>query len=243
VAPPERGRFLSPETFVRETARQGCQGTSISFNEPTLSFEWSLEVFRLARARGLYNTFVTNGYMTAVALQQLAEAGLDALNVDVKGDKVAVWKYGRGVDVGKVWERCRQARALGLHLEITQLVIPGVNDDESGLAGTARRIVEELGPETPWHVSAYFPAHRFTAPPTPVPTLERAAHLGREAGLHYVYVGNVSSGRHANTDCPHCGALLVERRGLRLVRNSVVGGRCPRCHRKIAGVGWDWGRR
>jgi len=241
ATPPEGGRFLSPETFVRETARQGCQGTSISFNEPTLSFEWSREVFRLARAGGLYNTFVTNGYMTAAALEELARAGLDALNVDVKGDEVAVWKYGQGVDADKVWERCRQARALGLHLELTQLVIPGVNDDEGSLAGTARRIVEELGPETPWHVSGYLPAYRFTAPPTPVATLERAARLGRQVGLQHVYVGNAPS-RHVNTYCPECDALLVERHGLRLVRNAAVGGRCPRCHRKIAGAGWDWAR-
>jgi len=242
ATPPQSGRFLSPEAFVQETARQGCRGTSISFNEPTLSFEWSREVFRLARARGLYNTFVTNGYMTATALDALAAAGLDALNVDVKGDEVAVWRYARGVDVEKVWARCRQARALSLHLEITQLVIPGVNDDDGGLAETARRIVDELGPQTPWHVSAYFPAHRFTAPPTPLATLERAADLGRGAGLEFVYLGNVDAGRNANTYCPRCDALLAERHGLRLVRNAVVDGRCPRCHREVPGVGWDWAR-
>ena len=217
-------------------------GSSISFNEPTLSFEWSREVFRLARARGLYNTFVTNGYMSGAALEELAEAGLDALNLDVKGDAAAVWEHGRGVDAEKVWERCRQARALGLHLEITELVIPGVNDDEDSLADTARRIADELGPQTPWHVSAYFPAFRFTAPPTPVATLERAVRLGRRAGLEYVYVGNAPSHRYDNTCCPACGALVVERRGLRLVHNAVVAGRCPRCHRTIAGVGWDWDR-
>jgi pyruvate formate lyase activating enzyme len=240
--PPGSGRFLSPETFVRETAHQGCQGTSISFNEPTLSFEWAVEAFQLARARGLYNTFVTNGYMTAAALDALAAAGLDALNVDVKGGEVAVSKYGRGVDAEKVWERCRQARALGLHLEITQLVVPGVNDDEGTLGGTARRIAEELGPETPWHVSGYFPAYRFTAPPTPLTTLERAVSLGRREGLRHVYVGNVPSDHHADTYCPGCGEILVERHGLLRVRNAVVDARCPRCHRTIAGVGWDWDR-
>jgi pyruvate formate lyase activating enzyme len=240
ATPPENGRFLSPETFVQETAWQGCQGTSISFNEPTLSFEWSREVFRLARARGLYNTFVTNGYMTAAALEELAKAGLDTLNVDIKGDEVAVRKYGRGVDTEKVWARCRQARGLGLHLELTQLVIPGVNDDEGSLAETARRTVDELGPETPWHVSAYLPAYGFTAPATPFATLERAVTIGRREGLRHVYVGNVPSDRHANTYCPGCGALLVERHARRRVRNAVVDGRCPRCDRTIAGVGWDW---
>jgi pyruvate formate lyase activating enzyme len=242
AAPPENGRFVSPETFVQETARQGCQGTSISFNEPTLSFEWAREVFRLARARGLYNTFVTNGYMTAAALEGLRTAGLDALNVDIKGDNEAVWKHARGVDAEKIWARCRQARALGLHLELTQLVVPGVNDDEGCLAETARRIAGELGPETPWHVSAYLPAFRFTAPATPFATLERAFANGRREGLRHVYVGNVPSDCHANTYCPGCGALLVERVARRRVRNLVVDGRCPHCERAIVGVGWDWAR-
>ena len=242
TTPPARGRFLPPKTFVLETVRQGCRGTSISFNEPTLSFEWSRDVFRLARAGGLYNTFVTNGYMTATALEQLAEAGLDAMNVDIKGDAAAVRRYGRGVDAERIWARCRQARELGLHLEITLLVIPGVNDDNDSLAGTARRIADELGPQTPWHVSGYCPAYRFTVPPTPVATLERAWRLGRREGLEYVYIGNAPLHPYDNTYCPGCDSLLVERHGLHMARNDVIGGRCPRCDRKIAGVGWNWAR-
>jgi pyruvate formate lyase activating enzyme len=239
AVPPSRGRFLSPEVFVQETLRQKCQGTSVSFNEPTLSLEWSLEAFRLSRAQGLYNTYVTNGYMTPEALDLLAEAGLDAMNVDVKGGEAAVRKYARGVRADRIWARCRQARQLGLHLEITSLVVPGVNDDETSLAETARRIVEELGPQTPWHLSAYFPSYRFDAPPTPMATLEGAFELGRRAGLEFVYLGNVPGHPHDNTYCPACGALLVERWGFELVRYALATGRCPRCGRTIAGVGWD----
>jgi pyruvate formate lyase activating enzyme len=162
------------------------------------------------------------------------------MNVDIKGDAAAVWRYGRGINAGRIWERCRQARERGLHLELTLLVIPGVNDDDGFLAGMAGRIASALGPETPWHVSGYLPAYRFSAPPTPVATLERAVRLGRREGLQYVYVGNVPSHRYENTYCPGCSALLVERHGLLLVRNVVAVGRCPRCHRPIAGVGWDW---
>ncbi len=240
AAPPAQGSPVSPEAFVQETLRRGCQGTSVSFNEPTLSLEWSLDLFRLARAQGLYNTYVTNGYMTAEALDLLVEAGLDAMNVDIKGDAEAVRRYGRGVDVEKVWARCRQARDLGVHLEITTLVIPGVNDSDACLAGIARRIVEELGPETPWHVSGYYPAYRFTVPPTPTATLERGWALGREAGLHYVYVGNVPGHPYDNTYCPQCGSLLIARYGFDLVHYAVADGRCPHCGRTIAGVGWDW---
>jgi pyruvate formate lyase activating enzyme len=236
----KRGEIMSPSRFIDEALRRRCQGTSVSFNEPTLSLEWSLDAFHLARARGLYNTYVTNGYMTAEALVLLAEAGLDAMNVDIKGDAPATWKYAKGIHVDRVWARCRQAKELGLHLEITVLVIPGVNDSDGCLEDIARRMVDELGPETPWHVSGYYPAYRFDAPPTPVSTLERAWSIGREAGLAYVYLGNVPGHRYDNTYCPSCDALLIERLGFDLTRYDLAGGRCPRCGEAIAGAGWDW---
>lgn len=242
VTPPRYGDYVSPERFVAMTEAAGCQGTSISFNEPTLSLEWSLDVFRLARARGLYNTYVTNGYMTPEALALLAEAGLDAMNVDVKGDAAAVRKYGKGIDVGKVWAACRLARSRGVHIEITTLVIPTVNDAENGLREVAERIASELGPEVPWHVTAYYPAYQFNAPPTPARTLERAWRLGREAGLQFVYVGNIANHRYDHTYCPACGVRLIERRGFEVLSNTLTGGRCSQCGRPIAGV-WDIARR
>ena len=235
-ATPGRGRYMSPVEFVAQAVDLRCQGTSISFNEPTLSLEWSLDVFRLARARGLYNTYVTNGYMTPEALQLLVEAGLDAMNVDVKGDDEAVRRYCKGIDVERVWRNCRLARVLGVHLEITTLVIPGVNDQDEMLRGIAGRIVAELGPEVPWHVSAYFPTYRFGAPPTPVATLERACRIGREAGLAFVYLGNVRGHRLENTYCPDCELLLIARSGLRVTVNRLESGRCPGCGRVVGGV-------
>jgi pyruvate formate lyase activating enzyme len=153
VAPPLSGQYVSPEQFIELTECNHCQGTSISFNEPTLSLEWSLEVFRLARRRGLYNTYVTNGYMTPEALVLLVEAGLDAMNVDMKGNSVAVRKYCKGIDVEKVWAACRMARSQGVHVEITTLVIPTVNDTDAVLGEIAMRMVKELGSEVPWHLS------------------------------------------------------------------------------------------
>jgi pyruvate formate lyase activating enzyme len=231
------GRYLSPEDFVARAVNLGCRGTSISFNEPTLSLEWSLDVFRLARQRGLYNTYVTNGYMTAEALRLLVEAGLDAMNVDVKGDAEAVRRY-CGADMEKVWRNCRLARKAGVWLEITTLVIPGVNDEDEVLRGIAGRIATELGPGVPWHISGYHPAYRFTAPPTPLSTLEGVWRVGREAGLAFVYLGNVPGHRLENTYCPNCGSLLVERRGLGLAALRVEGGCCPGCDKGVPGV---WG--
>ncbi|GAB4545123.1 MAG: AmmeMemoRadiSam system radical SAM enzyme [Anaerolineae bacterium] len=239
TAPDQIGsHYISAEEFISKTIRLGCQGTSISFNEPTLSLEWSLDIFRLAHDHGLYNTYVTNGYMTPQALELLVKAGLDAMNVDVKGDAPAVWRHGKGVDVEKVWRNCRLARELGVHLEITTLIIPGVNDQGQVLAGIADRIASELGPDVPWHVSGYYPAYRFSAPPTPRDTLERAWQIGKEAGLEFVYLGNLPGHRLEHTYCPDCGALLIKRRGLSLVTCRLRHGNCPECGRHVPGV-WN----
>jgi len=235
---PDRGRHIAPEEFVAMTEESGCTSTSISFNEPTLSLEWSLDVFRLAQDRGLRNTYVTNGYMTPEALQLLVEAGLDAMNVDIKGDAAAVRHYCKGIDVQKVWQVCKAARQRGVHIEITTLVIPTVNDADQVLRGIARRIVSELGPDVAWHVSAYFPAYRFHAPPTPAQTLKRAWDIGRRHGLQFVYAGNVPGNPQDYTYCPCCNALLIQRMGFDVLENRIRSGRCPKCGTEIAGV-WE----
>ncbi len=232
-SPPGKGQYMSAEEFIDAALRSDCQGTSISLNEPTLSLEWSLDVFRLARERGLYNTYVTNGYMTVQALELLIEAGLDAMNVDVKGDAKAVKKHCKGIDIEKVWRNCRLAKDRGVHLEITTLVIRSVNHDEHILRGIARRIRRELGRETPWHVSGYYPAYRFQAPPTPLTALERGWQIGKEEGLEFVYLGNVLGHRLESTYCPDCGELLIQRHGLTVVDNRLVDSTCRQCRRAI----------
>jgi pyruvate formate lyase activating enzyme len=234
------GEFIPPAEFVARAQARGCQGTSISFNEPTLNLEWSLEVLGIARHAGLYNTFVTNGYMTGAALELLVEAGLDGMNVDVKGDTEAVREH-CAAEVEFVWRNCRRALEMGVWVELTTLLIPGVNDDGACLEGIARRVVTDLGPDTPWHLSRYYPAYRFTAPPTPVAALERAREIGRSAGLRYVYLGNVPGHPGEHTSCPGCGAVLARRGLLRLHTCQVTpDGRCPHCGQDIAGVGWGW---
>jgi len=232
-SPPRKGRYMSAEEFVDTALSWRCQGTSISFNEPTLSLEWSLDVFPLARDNGLYNTYVTNGYMTIEALDLLIEAGLDAMNVDIKGGAEAVKKRCKGIDVEKVWRNCRRAKDKGVHLEVTTLVIPSVNHDEETLQGIAMRIRDELGAETPWHISGYYPAYRFQVPPTPLSALERGWRIGKEEGLHFVYLGNVLGHRLENSYCPACGELLIQRYGLSVVENRLHDSRCPACGRVI----------
>jgi pyruvate formate lyase activating enzyme len=229
---------MAPDEFVRQAQDRDCQGTSISFNEPTLSLEWSLDIFPLAHEAGLYNTYVTNGYMTDEALRLLVDAGLDAMNVDIKGDDEAVREYCKA-DVDVVWRNCQAARQAGVWIEITTLVIPGVNDTSETIRSIAQRIVDDLGPDTPWHLSRYFPAYRFDRSATPVTTLERARQIGAEAGLRYVYLGNVPRHGGEDTICPECGTILVRRDGFRSrTCNLTPEGCCSRCGQDIPGAGW-----
>ncbi len=235
MAPPTTGDYISPERFVGWTEGSGCQATAFSFNEPTLSLEWALDVFELAHARGLYNTFVSNGYMTPESLALLIDAGLDALNVDIKGGPETMSEFCQG-DAEKVWEICAIAQSHGIHLEVSTLIIPSVNDSDPVLRSVAERIVRELGPEIPWHVHSYAPAYLFTAPPTPRESLERAWWIGQQARLEYVYVGSMPGHRYANTHCSACDALLIRRLGDEILVNEIKNGACPECGNKIPGV-------
>jgi pyruvate formate lyase activating enzyme len=199
-------------------------------------FEYSFDVFKLANAQGLYNTFVTNCYMSLEALRMLREAGLDAINIDVKGDAEAVRKY-CGADVEVVWRNVREAKRLGMHVEVVNLVIPGVNDREEQLRELARRHLREAGKETPLHFTAYYPAYKFDAPPTPVATLERAHDIAMSEGAEFVYIGNVPGHPYENTYCSGCGKLLIKRHGLEVVRVDLRNNKCPGCGRGIPIVG------
>lgn len=233
---PIRSEYLSPERFVELVKEYKCQSTSVSFNEPTLLFEWSLDMFKLAGKEGYPNTFVTNGYMTLEALRMLHEAGLNAINVDVKGDAEAVRKY-CGANVEVVWRNVHEAKRLGMHVEVVNLVIPGVNDREDQLRELAKRHLREAEKETPLHFTAYYPAYQFNAPPTPVSTLERAHDIAVSEGLEFVYVGNVPGHRYENTYCPSCGELLIKRFGLELLEANLKGNRCSSCGHGIPLVG------
>jgi pyruvate formate lyase activating enzyme len=176
--------------------------------------------------------------MTAEALSMLIEAGLDAMNVDVKGDASAVQRFCGGIDVEKIWAACRAARSRQVHVEITTLVIPGVNDTNATLEYIARRIVDEIGLDVPWHVTAYRPAYKFEAPATPVSTLERAHRIGKASGLEYVYTGNVLGHPDDNTYCPQCNTLLIQRFGFDVIQNRLRAGHCHACGHAIGGV-WE----
>jgi len=206
--------FLSPEKFIDIALRNNCKGTSISFNEPTLLFEYSLEVFDLAKQRGLYNTYVSNGYMTEDVLKDLVKAGLDAINIDIKGSADMVKKY-CGTDVEKVWEIAKLAKELGVHVEITTLMIEGLNSDKQIINNIAERILGDLGVDTPFHISRFFPHYKSNEhgiiKPTSIHLLKEGYTIAKDTGLNFVYLGNMPNTDYENTKCPQCSKTVIKR--------------------------------
>ncbi|MBL7119779.1 MAG: AmmeMemoRadiSam system radical SAM enzyme [Dehalococcoidia bacterium] len=236
-----KGEYISPARLIELVRRYRCQGTSVSFNEPTLLFEYSLDIFALAREEGYYNTYVTNGYMTAEALEMLVAGGLNAMNVDIKGEAKAVKRF-CGADVDLVWRNVVRAKECGVWVELTTLIMPGVNDAKEGLSRIARRIKAELGDDIPWHLTAYYPAYKFRSEsyvsPTPVGTLEKARDMAVAEGLKFVYIGNVPGHPYENTYCPGCKQSLIERYGFAVTRYNISPDKhCPYCGEEIPVIG------
>ncbi|MFW6108254.1 MAG: AmmeMemoRadiSam system radical SAM enzyme [bacterium] len=230
-------RSMAPEEVAAMAAERGCQGLSWTYNEPTLWLEFARDATRLARRRGLMANFVTNGYITPEALDEIAPL-LDAWRVDIKAfDADTYQRLARVRDFEKVLAAAERARTThGLHVECVTNLVPGHNDDEAQLRALADWVAHTLGPGTPWHVTRFAPhADLADVRPTPVATLERARAIGREAGLWYVYIGNVPGHRAADTVCHVCGAVLVEREGMATVENRIWRGTCPFCSAEIPG--------
>lgn len=228
-------RYYSPDEIVEMALKSGDEGLCASFQEPTLLTEWAARAFQLAHYRGLYACFVSNGYMTLEALHLLAEHGLDAIKIDMKGDAEVYRRYCGGVrGDGVVWRNAREAKRLGLHVEIVNLVVTDVNDDEASLRSLVRRHVKEVGVETPLHFTRYHPAYGYRKPPTKIATLELAYRIARAEGILFPYLGNVTGHPYENTYCPQCQHLLVRRYGCRLEDYRMSeDDRCSKCHFQI----------
>jgi len=227
-------RSMSPEEVVAEAKEYGCMSISYTYNEPFIWYEYVLDTAKEAKRQGLMNIAVTNGYITIDALEELVKY-LDAANVDWKAFNEETYRKYMKAHLEPVIQATEEMKRKGVHIEITYLVVPMVNDNLEEIRKMCRYIVEHLGPETPLHFSRFYPHYKFIhVPPTPVEFLERAYEVAREEGLLYVYVGNVPGHPYENTYCPECGECLIEVFGFRITRWRVTkDNRCPECGARI----------
>jgi len=235
---PAKSSYFPPEKIVAMALHGKEEGLCASFQEPTILTDWAVQVFRMGRKKGLYCCYVSNGYMTREALKLLWESGMDGLKIDIKGDAETYQKYCGGADVEKIWRNIREARKMGFHVEIINLVVTGINDNEECLRWVIEKSIKEAGPETPLHFTRYYPAYKFSNPPTQVKKLEKAYKIAKQVGVLYPYVGHVNGHRYENTYCPKCGRNLIQRFGYRVVRYKVTDTKkCPKCGRPILVTG------
>jgi pyruvate formate lyase activating enzyme len=231
-----RGEATDAGAVVAAAVRGGCRSIAYTYTEPTVFFEFALDTARLAHAQGIRNVFVTNGYMTREALEMIAPV-LDAANVDLKAFNRKYYTEVCGAKLEHIQETLRNMKAMGVFVEVTTLVVPGLNDDPAELKALAEFLVQDLGPDTPWHISRFHPTYRLAdRPPTPIKTLQSAREIGRLAGLKHVYTGNAPGDEGENTFCPSCGETLIERLGFRVGEVRLKDGRCAKCGTAIEGV-------
>ncbi len=229
------GRERTPAEIVELALRNGSKSIAYTYTEPTVYFEFAFETAGIAREKGLKNVFVTNGYMTPGMLELIAPR-LDAANVDLKAFRDDFYKKQCGARLQPVLDSLRLMKALGIWVEVTTLLIPGLNDGGEELGELAAFIVS-LGAETPWHISRFHPQYRMTVtPPTPAESIHRAAEIGRSAGLKYVYSGNLPGDPGENTRCARCGRLLIGRCGFSIERLDLKGSACPHCGTPLDGI-------
>jgi pyruvate formate lyase activating enzyme len=224
-----------PKEVVTEAKLSGSKSISYTYTEPTIFFEYALDVGQSAKKEGLYNVFVTNGYMTEEMIR-MAHPWLDAANIDLKSFNDGYYKKLCKGRLDPVLKNIELMKKLGIWVEITTLVVPGENDSEEEF----RKIAEFLAGidrSIPWHISRFYPQYQMEElGSTPIKTLKRAYEIGKESGLRYVYLGNVM-GEGSNTYCPHCNQLMIERAGFSIRKNEIHEGKCPYCQTPIAGVG------
>ena len=230
------GRDIAPEKIVEDALSYNCKSISYTYTEPTIFFEYAYEVAKIASSKSIKNVFVTNGYITRGALKEI-KPYLHAANIDLKSFSNETYKKICGAKLEEVLDCIRSYKEMGIWIEVTTLIIPEVNDSISELKQIANFICS-VGPEIPWHVSRFYPRYRLIEkPPTPIELLSTARQIGIEAGLRYVYEGNVPGDGGENTYCYKCKKLLIKRYGYQILINNIVNQKCSACDTPIDGVG------
>lgn len=224
-----------PEALVEHVAAEAIAAIAYTYSEPMIFYEYVKDAARLARERAIRNVLVTAGYISEKPLRELCRV-VDAANVDLKGFNDRFYKKVTGSKLAPVLRSLEIMREEGVWLEVTRLVVPGHSDDMDDFRAMCDWLARALGPDTPLHISRFHPAYKLKQlPPTPVETLDRAHAAAREAGLLYVYVGNVPERSNQDTTCPRCGRKVLRRRGYTITGNLIDRGRCP-CGEEIPGV-------
>ncbi len=229
------GRSSMPEEIIERALKTGSKTIAYTYTEPTIFLEYALEIGRMAHKKDIKNIFVTNGFMTGEALGAAASC-LDAANVDLKSFSNKFYNKYCGGKLQPVLDSLRRMKDLGIWVEVTTLIMPTLNDDKEELRDIAWYI-HSLGPETPWHISRFHPQYRMqNLPPTPLATIHMALEIGREAGLKYVYAGNVPGDERENTYCSNCGRLLIKRCGFNVEDIDLRDSKCPACKTPLDGI-------
>ena len=222
----------TPERLAARVARDDVDGLAYTYTEPTIFMEYALDTMEAAPDDAL-QVFVTNGYTSEETIETLAPH-LDAVNVDIKGDREFYREHSGVPNPEPIFESVEQYAERGVHVEVTNLLIPGENDDEATIRERMRWLAEDVGRDVPVHFSRFHPAYKLQdLPPTPVETLERAMEIAREEGLQYVYCGNVPGHESESTYCPDCGRLVVRRNGYAVEGIDLDDGACPDCGHEI----------
>ncbi len=235
---------LPPEKVVELTKESGCTSIAYTYSEPVAFYEYMYDTGMLAHEHGLKNVWVSNGYINRKPLEQLCKV-IDAANVDLKSYDEEIYNRLNAGHLKPILNTLRTLRDKGVWFEVTTLLVPTYLDDMRMIERMCRWLIKEIGPGHPMHFSRFMPQHKLShLPPTPVATLRAAREVALNAGMHYVYVGNVALDEvpgSANTYCPKCRELLVERRGFFVIRNDITNGACKHCGRPIEGV-WETAR-
>jgi len=228
------GENLPPKEIVRVAKGKGLPSISYTYTEPTIFLEYALDTMKLARKEGIKNTWVTNGFLSKEAFESISPY-LDAANVDLKGFSEEFYRKYCGGRLQPVLDTLIRMKENRIWVEITTLIIPTINDNEKWFRGIAKFIKNELGSETPWHVTQFSGAISWQMrdlPDTPVETIEKAYGIGKKAGLKYVYSGNIPDLPSEDTFCPKCQALVIDRTGY-IIHRYDKDGHCPKCSQKL----------
>lgn len=231
-----QGDSVAPEQIVKAAIQSDCKSIAYTYTEPTIFMELCAETGTLAKENGIANVFVTNGYMTRRAIDFAAD-WLDGINVDLKSFSDDYYKTLCKARIQPVLDTIKYiANETNIWLEVTTLIVPDENDSDDELKQLAEFIVNSTGPDTPWHVSRFIPQYKYLdSHATPIATIQKAERIGKQAGLKFIYPGNIPGTKSESTFCPNCDKLLIERQGYRIISNKIVNSACPKCKTTIAG--------